>query len=157
MIFAENPITHQHPDSAEHTLHPSLTEEVEEGAVNWFHRIVSWWHTTAEVLLLVRIITEIWEVAKFFLYEYAEYVDKLALHVVQKEDVDLLLAKAVVNAAFAIINILLTVRLHKLRGTIASTIDLMAESLLLIASPVAEYYLEQLHIVTHIANWIFGS
>ncbi len=157
MIFAEDPITHRHPDSAEHTLHPSLVEEVEEGAVHWFHRVVEWWHIAAEVLLGIRIIMEIWEVAVFFLYEYAELTDKLALHVVTQEEIDVVLARAVVNSLFAIINILLTVRLHKLKGTIASTLDLLAESTLLIASPLAEAYVQQAHIVSHIANWIFSN
>ncbi len=155
MIFAENPITHQHPTTADETLHPSLKQEVEEEAVHWFHRFIEWWHVGAEVLLLLRIIMEIWEVVRFFLYEYGGLVEKLALHNIEKDEVDILLGKAIVNSLFAIINILLTIRLRKLKGSIASTLDLLGETTLLLASPALEYYFKQLHILAHLADWIF--
>ncbi len=157
MIFAENPVTHQHPKSADHTLHPSIKEEVEAEAVHWVHKVIEWWHTIAEILLLVRIITEIWEVVAFFLYEYGDLVTKLNLHQLEKEELDLVLAKVIVNSLFAVINIILTIRLRKLRGTIASTLDLVGETCLLVASPALELYLERVHILSLIAGWVFAS
>lgn len=157
MIFAEDPVTHQHPESADNTLHPSLKEEVEAEAVHWVHRVIEWWHTIAETLLMIKVFTEIWEVTAFFLFEYGDLVTKLDLHQLEKEELDILLAKVIVGSVFAVINIMLTVQLRKLRGTIASTLDLIGATCVLLASPVIELYLKRVDILSLIAAWVFGS
>lgn len=152
MILAEDPVTHQHPLSAEHIIHPSLTEQVEEQAQHWSERLKEWWHYGALGLVALHTTYGTWEVVHFLLIEYPRIETELVNHAINSEEVNFLIARAIVRSVLTIVNAAMTVRLHSVREKIASTLDLVFATLLIAATPVLQYYLERLEIVSTLAE-----
>lgn len=153
MILAENPITHQHPQTAEETIHPTLTAEVEEQAQHWFEKFREYWHWGALGLVAIHTTYGTWEVLHFLIAEYPHLEHQLHSHVITANEVDFFIAQAIVRSALTVVNAGMTVRLRKVKESVASSLDLIGATMLALATPLLQHYLENLHIVNQIAKF----
>lgn len=106
-----------------------------------------WWHKIALVLLIIHGLIGLWESLYFIVFEYAKLNNLLAQHLVETQEINHLLSRAVITGFTTLINIFFAVRLAKVQETTAHNIDLIVATILIIFSRLIQNYLIQLDLL----------
>jgi hypothetical protein len=166
MILAQNPEeipTSQPPQNATVTkVHgfskptqtpplPHDTTQTQETDTHPKHNIKGviyhWWHKIALILLTAHGLVGLFESFKFLLVEYPELSHMLEIHQVNTEEVNHLLAKAIITFVVTFVNVLFAIRLSKVKETTAHSIDLLVATFLIISTQYIQNFLFQLDLL----------
>lgn len=122
-------------------IHPHLERTFSE---KFYH----WWHKIAVILLSIHGLVGIWESIKFMAIDFIELEEQLELHQIEIEEVNQVIALAVVVAGTAFINIFMAFRLNKVQETTAHNIDLFIATILIIGTKYIQQTLIQFDLLS---------
>ncbi len=117
-------------------------------------KVFHWWHKIAVVLLTFHGLAETWEAIKFMVIEYPELEHLLSIHQVKTEDVNSVVAVAILGALDAMINIFMAIRLHKVTETTAHNIDLFFATIIILGTNYFKETLIQFDLLNIFMNLI---
>ncbi|MBU0974508.1 hypothetical protein KKD03_02295 [Patescibacteria group bacterium] len=111
-----------------------------------------WWHRIAVVLLSIYGLVGIWESIRFIAIDFKKLEQQLDLHQVQVEEVNSVIALAVIVAFTTLINIFMAFRLNKTEETTAHNIDLFIATILIIGTKYIQQTLIQFDLLNIFIN-----
>ncbi len=131
MIHAENPLS-DNPGSELEQETP--LEEMQEEIVDTFHVFKKYWNKAVVIFLGAHGLYGFIEALYFLFIEYPELDHLLKEHLIDGETVTQLTAIAIVLMITTFINVLMAMRLHKVRNEVAPTIELVLATVLIVAT-----------------------
>lgn len=113
-----------------------------------------WWHKIAVILLTAHGLVGIWESISFMAFEFPELEHLLSIHQISSDEVNNVVAMAIIVALTTLINIFMAIRLHKVEETTAHNIDLFFATILIIGTKYFQETLIQFDLLNLFINSI---
>jgi hypothetical protein len=111
-----------------------------------------WWHKIAVILLTTHGLVGTWESVKFIAIDFKKLENQLELHQIQTEEVNRLVAMAIIVAGTTLINIIMAIRLGKTKESTAHNIDLVIATILIISTKYIQEVLVQFDLLNIFIN-----
>ncbi|MCB9813715.1 MAG: hypothetical protein H6772_04905 [Pseudomonadales bacterium] len=118
------------------------------------HAFFHWWHKIAVVLLSVHGLIGFWESIKFVLVDLKDLEFQLSMHWIKRDEVNFLIATAIIVALTTLINIFMAIRLGKTKETTAHNIDLFIATILIVGTNYIQNILIQFDLLNIVINLI---
>ncbi|MFZ1721897.1 MAG: hypothetical protein WAU07_05325 [Microgenomates group bacterium] len=131
MIQAENPLL-TNPKQVQATEEP--LEEVEVRVIETAQTFKKYWNKLAVVLLGAHSVFGVYETIAFLFIEYPELDQQLKAHLIDSETVAHLTSLAIVLMVTTFINLFMAFRLHSMREEVATTLELLFATAIIVGT-----------------------